>query len=321
MADDLRIYRRQAAAAPPPVADVESDSESEDELDGPDTPSPTQTTFPTGISTSAPASTQTSTADLGNIGTDTLVVSSTTTSETTTNGAALSATSPTQNSQAQQSDVSQSTDQSGLMSRGGVIAMGLLIGLATVATIAFVVWKCRRRRNRSKSGAASKFKPFFLGRDRPPQSEEVRAPSRAMRAQSRTMDDLMAAAYAAENGTGSVWGGRPASQESSDTLWREKQGLGAYAPQQQQQQQQRQKSTSGSLYANQLLTGFWKKGGDDAGMPAAPGQARVPAPAPSVAGKTEMTSQSGATESTWNTWGVMQHHSKPKANWIEKLRR
>lgn len=126
MADDLRIYRRQAAAAPPPVADVESDSESEDELDGPDTPSPTQTTFPTGISTSAPASTQTSTADLGNIGTDTLVVSSTTTSETTTNGAALSATSPTQNSQAQQSDVSQSTDQSGLMSRGGVIAMGLL---------------------------------------------------------------------------------------------------------------------------------------------------------------------------------------------------
>lgn len=122
----------------------------------------------------------------------------------------------------------------------------------------------------------------------------------------------MAAAYAVENGQ--AWAGRPASQQSSESLWREKQAFnGAHAP------QQRQKSTSGSLYANQLLTGFWKKGGD--GMPAAPGQARVPAPAPSVAGKTEMTSQSAATESTWNTWGVTQHHSKPKANWTEKFRR
>lgn len=136
MADDLRIYRRQAPAAPPPAPDVDSDSEDEgDELDGPDTPSPTETTFPPAISTSAPASapasTQTSTVDLGNIGTETLVTSSTTTTTpaSTTNGAALSATSPTfepQRSQAQQTDLSESTEQSGLMSRGGVIAMGML---------------------------------------------------------------------------------------------------------------------------------------------------------------------------------------------------
>lgn len=177
-----------------------------------------------------------------------------------------------------------------------------------------MIWKCRRRRNRSRADASSKFKPFFLGRDKSQQHPNVPAPVQATRTQSKTMDDLMTAAYAVESGNANAnaWGGRPASQQSSDTLWREKQALGAYAP-------QRQKSTSGSLYANQLLTGFWKKGGDD--MPAVPGQARVPAPAPSVAGRTEMTSQSGATESTWNTWGVMQHHSKPKANWIEKLRR
>lgn len=125
------------------------------------------------------------------------------------------------------------------------------------------------------------------------------------------MDNLMTAAYAAENGNAWGAGSRPASQQSSDSLWQQKQE--AYA----RTLAAAPKGGKGSLYSNQLRNGFWKK---DGGV-TVPGKARVPAPAPSVAGKTEMTSQSGATESTWNTWGVVQHHEKPKRKkWAGKIR-
>ncbi|KAK7752599.1 hypothetical protein SLS62_005368 [Diatrype stigma] len=315
----LRVSRRQDATPQSPPPEVES--ESEDEGDEPETPSPLQTAFPTSIppdyvapttvptsiDSATPAPTQSSTVDLGSIGTETLGVSSTTSAPTTT-PTVLPATAPTsaQSDQAQQSDLPQPTEEPGIMNRGGVIAMGVLIGLAAVTTIAWVIWKCRRRRNESKR--TSKFKPFFLKQG----TKGDRSSQRRSRG-AAGMDDLMAAAYAAENGN--AGGNRPGSQ-GSDTLWREKQAYGAYyAPQQQQQQQQQQKHnpTSGSLYAKQLLTGFWKRGGGNNGdgMPAPPGQAHVPPPAPSV---------SGATESTWNTWGVTQHHHQPNSNWREKFR-
>ena len=126
------------------------------------------------------------------------------------------------------------------------------------------------------------------------------------------MDNLMTAAYAAENGNSWGAGGRPASQQSSDSLWQQKQE--AYA----RTLAAAPKGGKGSLYSNQLLNGFWKR--DNGGLQV-PGRARVPAAAPSVAGKTELTSQSGATESTWNTWGVQQHHEKPRRKkWVGKIR-
>ncbi len=110
--------------------DPDSDPESEDDgsdLDEPDTPSPTQTAFPSGISSSALAvqPTQTATVDIGNIGTEISAPISILASDPAASGVtALPATS--QDDQAQEQDITQVTEQQGLINRGGVIAMGTL---------------------------------------------------------------------------------------------------------------------------------------------------------------------------------------------------
>ncbi|RYP29845.1 hypothetical protein DL767_006526 [Monosporascus sp. MG133] len=215
--------------------DLDSDAEDEGfESDDPDTPSPTQTTFPTDSSTSFPSET------------------------------ALPQTSPT----------------------SGELGASI-VGLAVLAIVIFTLWICRRRRNRAKR--ASKLRPFLCRRSSAQQSGMPAAPPGA-KTQSRVMDDLMAAAYAAENGNAWETGSK---RSSGSSLRREKEEASAlYAS-------QKPNEKSKSLYVKQLTSGFWKRSSQEEA-----GNIRAP---PSVAGKTEMTSQSGATESTWNTWG----HSKP----------
>ena len=191
------------------------------------------------------------------------------------------------------------------------------VGLAVLATVAFIFYKCRRRGQPGQS-RGSKYAFWRRGRGGDANDNGInekqlytsRRPS-SMKSDGRIMDQAMAAAYAAENGYGA--GGRPASQRSSESLWQQKQD--AYA----RTLAAAPKGGKGSLYSKQLVTGFWKKSGGGAdGNLAVPSKAHVPPQ--SVAGKTEMTSQSGATESTWNTWGVVQHHEKPKRKWSGKIR-
>lgn len=124
------------------------------------------------------------------------------------------------------------------------------------------------------------------------------------RTQSRIMDDLMAAAYAAEDGSASQYG----------AFAEEKQQLNAPAhPPQTRQPDAPDPRASNSLYVNQLMSGFYK--GARADGLAVPADARMPPPvAPSVAGQTEATN---TTESTWKTWGWSQQ-KKPKETWVDK---
>lgn len=213
------------------------------------------------------------------------------------------------------------------------------------------MWKCRRRRNSSN-------KKFFWGsssssasddsftRAREPQMEKYGGYGHR---QTKTMDDLMAAAYAAEDGNasrysgymdekrqvnGSVYGSSP--RQSLRQSLRQSQS----PPRQSLRQSQspprnplslrrapsrRQSSApnvrastnsqgENSLYVNQLLSGFYK--GQRMDGPAVPRNARVPPPvAPSVAGRTEYTA---TTESTWRTWGWQQKKEEPKESWVKK---
>ena len=280
--DDLYIRPRQTEALDP-----DSDAEDEGfESDDPDTPSPTQTTFPTDSSTSFPSETSRLT-DLPSIPVN------------SGSGTALPQTSPTSGelgasigsapNEVQEPELSQNADQSGQMDRSVIIAMGTIIGLAVLAIVIFTLWICRRRRNRAKAKRTSKLRPFLCRRGIAQQSGMPAAPPDA-KTQSKVMDDLMAAAYAAENGNAWETGSK---RSSGSSLRREKEEASAlYAS-------QKPNEISRSLYVKQLASGFWKRSSQEEA-----GNIRAP---PSVAGKTEMTSQSGATESTWNTWGVTQH--------------
>ena len=177
------------------------------------------------------------------------------------------------------------------------------------------MFKCRRRRNKPSGSSGSGLAFWRRGRgvDNGINEKQLYTTRATPSENGRVMDNLMTAAYAAENGNSWGAGGRPASQQSSDSLWQQKQE--AYA----RTLAAAPKGGKGSLYSKQLVTGFWKKSGGGAdGNLAVPSKAHVPPQ--SVAGKTEMTSQSGATESTWNTWGVVQHHEKPKRKWSGKIR-
>lgn len=159
--------------------------------------------------------------------------------------------------------------------------------------------------------------------------------------QSRTMDDLMAAAYAAEDGNasrysgymdekrqvnGSVYGTSPRqSLRQSQSPPRHSQSPTRHplslrrAPSRRQSRAPSVRASvnsqgENSLYVNQLLSGFYK--GQRMDGPAVPRNARVPPPiAPSVAGRTEYTA---TTESTWRTWGWQQKKEEPKESWVKK---
>ncbi|RYP80676.1 hypothetical protein DL769_002358 [Monosporascus sp. CRB-8-3] len=261
--------------------DPDSDAEDEDfESVDPDTPSPTQTTFPTDDSIPFP--------------------SETALPQTSPTSGELGASIGSAQNEVQEPELSQNAGQSGQMGRSVIIAMGTIIGLAVLAIVIFTLWICRRRRNRANAKPTSKLRPFLCRRDGAQQSGMPAAPP-DVKTQSRIMDDLIAATYSAENGNAWETGSK---RSSGSSLWREKQEASAmYAS-------QKPNENSKSLYVNQLTSGFWKRSSQEEA-----GNIRAP---PSVAGKTEMTSQSGATESTWNTWGVAQHPKKPKEDWIKR---
>ncbi|RYP87667.1 hypothetical protein DL770_004746 [Monosporascus sp. CRB-9-2] len=253
--EDLYIRPRQN------VETLDPDSDAEDEgfeSDDPDTPSPTQTTFPTDSSTSFP--------------------SETALPQTSPISGELGASIGSAPNGVQEPELSQNADQSGQMGRGVIIAMGTIIGLAVLAIIIFTLWICRRRRNRANAKRNSKLRPFLCRRSSAQQSGMPAAPLDA-KTQSKVMDDLIAAAYAAENGNAWETGSK---RSSGSSLRREKEEASAlYAS-------QKPNEKSKSLYVKQLTTGFWKRSSQEEA-----GNIRAP---PSVAGKTEMTSQSGATD-------------------------
>lgn len=133
---------------------------------------------------------------------------------------------------------------------------------------------------------------------------------------SRIMDNLMRAAYAAEDGNASQYGGYADEKGQSNTF-------GPVADPR-QPVSMRQSSASvpqppmsggtNSLYVNQLMSGFYKGQGAD-GLTAPPNVRMPPPAAPSVAGQTEVTASS---ESTWRTWGWSQPKQQPKEGWIDK---
>lgn len=190
-------------------------------------------------------------------------------------------------------------------------------GAVIVAAIVFLIWKCRRRRRNHAGGGLSGLSPFSgFNRMEDPQQRgtvDYRPPGKT---QSKTMDDLIAAAYAAEDGNASQYGAYADEKQQMNASM--------YAPQTNQPMPMRQSrapgprassGTSNSLYVNQLLSGFYKGPKTD-GL-AVPGNARMPPPAaPSVAGETVVTA---TTESTWKTWGWSQP-KKPKETWVDKMR-
>ncbi|KAI0112778.1 hypothetical protein F4776DRAFT_340330 [Hypoxylon sp. NC0597] len=224
-----------------------------------------------------------------------------------------------QNSDAIQAQASQAGGAKPVMSRDGAIALGTVGGLVFMAAIIFIIWKCRRRRNRT-GGTPSKFTLFsgFRRMEEPPASG-VTNHGLAAKTQSKIMDDLMAAAYAAEDGNASQYGTYvDEKRQPNASVYAADSGQPAPMkhpswPDPQAPTNRNTNEGKNSLYVNQLLTGFYK--GPRADGLAVPSNARMPPPAaPSVAGQTEVTATS---ESTWRTWGWSQE-KKPKENWVEK---
>lgn len=207
------------------------------------------------------------------------------------------------------------------MSKDGAIAFGAVGGAVIVAALIFIVWKFgMRRRNRTGSGNSlfSRFGPSGFRKMEDPRQRETVDYGPPGRAQTDTMDRLMAAAYAAEDGNASQYGVYAEEKRQPDAS--------AYAPQiSEPVVAMRGSNTFGprasansngqtnSLYVNQLMSGYYKGAGAD-GL-SVPANARMPPPAaPSVAGQTEVTN---TTESTWRTWGWPQQ-KKPKETWVDK---
>ncbi|KAI1506752.1 hypothetical protein F5X99DRAFT_15195 [Biscogniauxia marginata] len=196
---------------------------------------------------------------------------------------------PTENSQNGQAQVAQS-------SGGGDISQPSQIGLGTsgaavfLGIIFFIFWKFRRGRTQSSSSNKNIFSRLLPSRPKKDPQEDVRplnATNRPpdARTQSNIMDELMAAAYAAEDGQNTF--GNPQQQQ-----------LDIHADEKQQSDPRAYLQTKALPLPLPL-----------------PLNARMPPPrAPSVAAQTEMTS---GTETTWRTWGVSQE-KKPTGSWLDK---
>ncbi|XXG97439.1 hypothetical protein Hte_003740 [Hypoxylon texense] len=303
-ANHLRISVRDDVVLVPGEDPDLSDSEDEGEPDSPtspDLPSPTSPSFPDATSSITSTSiAPSSTEPASTVGTSLPV----TQTESVTAGTPQDGLS--QSNDTPQAQVSDGGNDMPGMSKEGAIAFGTIGGAVIVAALIFLVWKFgrrRRRRSQTSEGLFSRFTPSRFRRMEEPQQRgggTVDYGPSHRRMQSRTMDDLMAAAYAAEDGNVSQYG----------AFAEEKQQLNApaYPP----QMRQSDPRASNSLYVNQLMSGFYKGGRAD-GL-AAPSNARMSPPAPSVAGQTEATN---TTESTWKTWGWSQP-KKPKETWVDK---
>ncbi|KAI1091183.1 hypothetical protein F5B19DRAFT_287142 [Rostrohypoxylon terebratum] len=260
----------------------------------------------------------------------TTLASSTSVSVTPTSSISASITQSVgaepQNTDAIQAQASQQGGGAPSMGRGGTIAFGTIGAVVIVAALVVFVWRCRRRQKRksgsefSRSTPPSGFKRMEEAR-RPVTADYGSSGSASSRdTPSRIMDNLMRAAYAAEDGNASQYGayvderGQPNGQ--SNTF--------GPAADPRQPVSVRQSSASvpqppmsggtNSLYVNQLMSGFYK--GQAADGLTAPPNARMPPPAaPSVAGQTEVTASS---ESTWRTWGWSQPKQQPREGWVDK---
>ncbi|KAI1381238.1 hypothetical protein F4677DRAFT_119984 [Hypoxylon crocopeplum] len=318
-ANDLRVFVR--ADAPGAVEDPElSDSDSEDEGEL-DSPSPTSDAFPSPILSGA---SDTTTPTISPSPTQPAEgITSTTTSIDSTQPATLASSNgllPTQTA-ATDSGVAQAqtsqTDGTPVMSRDGAIAIGTVGGAIAIAAVVFIIWKCRRRRDPTGGGLFSRFSSSSFRRMEEPRQVDITNYGPPGKTQSRIMDDLMAAAYAAEDGNASQYG--PFADEKRQL------SESVYAPHPSQPIPTRESSmpvpqasanprgSSNSLYVNQLLSGFYKGARTD-GLAAPPNARMPPPPAPSVAGQTEVTA---TTESTWRTWGWSQP-KQPKETWVDK---
>ncbi|KAL7624604.1 hypothetical protein AAE478_006171 [Parahypoxylon ruwenzoriense] len=315
-ANDLRISVRDDVQDPVEDADL-SDSDDEGE---PDTPSPTTDAFPsptpagTSVDTASPSISPSPTSLAQDSSQPTTLITSANASPTQASGSANVAEGAlAQDGEALQAGASDVAESTPGMSKEGAIAFGTIGGLVIVAAIIFMIWKCRRRRGRGSDGSSSRSRRLSgftrMGESRRPGMATYAPPAKT---QSKIMDDLMAAAYAAEDGDG---------------YRNNMQSYGAYADEKQQLNASMYASgmrrsvtpgnpngNSNSLYVNQLLSGFYKGQRTD-GLTLPP-NARMPPPAaPSVAGQTEVTA---TTESTWRTWGWSQQKKPKEENWIDK---
>ncbi|KAI0181729.1 hypothetical protein GGR52DRAFT_53396 [Hypoxylon sp. FL1284] len=321
------MYRRRARANDLRISvrgddheDSGSDSDPDGEPDSPDSPSPTSTGFPDGASSTTtlpPSSTAAlpSSTDSGTTATAGLPAAQTTNSATA--GSASSPDALPQTNDAAQAEASDGgTDTPGL-SKKGAIAFGTIGGVVIVAALIFLIWKLTRRRRNARrrgseggGGGLSSIKPTAFWRVGEPPQEQQRGVSGfgpPGKTQSKIMDDLMAAAYAAEDGSASQYGG------SINEKLQQQQYYDTHANAARASQPFSMKS-SNSLYLDQLKSGFYK--GPRADGLAVPSNARMPPrPAPSVAGQTEV---SATTESTWRTWGWSQPKKQPKENWVDR---
>ncbi|KAI1206143.1 uncharacterized protein F4807DRAFT_239082 [Annulohypoxylon truncatum] len=342
-ANDLRIVVREDVPKIPEDPDLSGSGGD----GGPDSPSPISPSFPSpliGSSTPSqqptvtsskqiPSPTETSSAQIPSATTSsassrrTKLSSSTSTSVPVIPASSFSA-SITQNAEAQNTDVTQAqVSQQGAsapgLGTGGTIAFGTIGIVVIIAALGVFIWRCRRRHNRESRGLL----PESMTASGYEKMEEPRRPITADYASSRgapsrntpsrMMDNLMRAAYAAEDGS--------SSQYSVYVDGRRQSSGSAYPPDPRQPMSMRQSSASmpqprdgsatNSVYVNQLLSGYYHGQRED-GLTVPP-NARMPPPAaPSIAGQTEVTATS---ESTWRTWGWSQ--PKPqvtKEGWIDK---
>ncbi|KAI1653658.1 hypothetical protein F4813DRAFT_247695 [Daldinia decipiens] len=303
-ANNLRVFIRDDV--PDTVDDVESDSESEDE-DEPDTPSPTKDVFPPpSAGTETPAqqvgAPQPTTTFATSIGVPTAQSSST--------SIVLSPSALPQGNEPSQAQTAQPEAPTRIMSKDGAIALGTIGGTIIAAAIVFLLWKCRRRRARS-NGSVTSGSSFFSGFKKMEEPREIYTTNRGPggRTGSKIMDDLIVAAYAAEDGNASQYGAYMDEKQRSNNSM--------YAPNTRQSNMPQAAVNpdrgSNSLYVNQLMSGFYK--GSRAEGLTTPANARMPPPvAPSVAGQSEATA---TTESTWRTWGWSQT-KPPKESWVDK---
>ncbi|KAI1802359.1 hypothetical protein F4811DRAFT_405502 [Daldinia bambusicola] len=347
---NLRVFIRDDV--PDTVDDSDSDSDSDSDGE-PDTPSPTTSTFPSSpAATETPAQQIGTPSAPGSSPTETpqpaTDAAQSTTPATSINGspqstsadAGLASTSLPQSNEPSQAQISQPENPHPIMSKDGVIALGTVGAVIILAAIIFLLWKCRRRQQRRRalangsSGSSSNYgeakglSPFsgfgsFFGFKRMKEEEEQQQPrgiyttnrlSGGRKTSSKIMDDLMAAAYAAEDGNASQYGVAYMDEKQPRRL----SNNSFYEPGSRRSNMPQAAATgpergSNSLYVNQLLSGFYKGRRVD-GL-TTPANARVAPPvAPSVAGQTEVTA---TTESTWRTWGWSQK-KPPKESWVDK---
>ncbi|KAI0010558.1 hypothetical protein F4779DRAFT_616525 [Xylariaceae sp. FL0662B] len=300
-ARDLRINIRDDIKDPAEESDF---SDSEDE---PDTPSPTTGTFPAPDTITQPAPEVQPTA--AQPSTVTGPDSSTPTTLTTAIGVSPSQESSISTGDGQ--DPQPQNDQAQLLGTGdnendspssdAVIAFGTIGGVVILGAICFVLWKFWWRRKRTGKANVAWLSPFSKYRkmEEPRQQSNMKGDGPGTKTESKIMDDLMAAAYAAEDGNG---------RQTYDGYANEKQNIN--------QPPMTIPAAGGrgsDLYVSQVVSGFYKAPQTN-GLTMPPNARMPPRPPPSIAAETEVTN---STETTWRTWGVSQD-KKPKENWVDK---